>query len=170
DFFRENSSNDRFSEIKNKFKQEALVEKELLKKRKKNVGPKKERLQAELGNFFSDLESGYYINEANKIAQFVESELNKTDDNWSDKEKHKFITEVRSYVYSKWKELDKKIKIIRPNIGLNKSIKRDWESYLKNREKITNEVIIPNKQSIEILISGYIEHNGISFSLRDRVT
>lgn len=170
DFFRENSYNDRFSEIKNKFKQEALAEKELLKKRKKNVGPKKEQLQAELGTFFSDLESGYYINETNQLMQFVESELNKTDDDWSDKEKHKFITEFRNHIYSKWKELDKKIKITRPNIGLSKSIKQEWESYLKNREKLTNEFIIPTKQSIEILISGYVEHNGISFSLRDRVT
>ncbi|MFB2686410.1 ATP-binding protein [Shewanella mangrovisoli] len=170
DFFRENSSNDRFSEIKNKLKQEVQAEKELLKKRKNNVGPKKERLLAELEFFFSDLNSGYYLNEVNQLLQFVESELSKTDNNWSEKEKHKFITDVRNHVHSKLKDLDKKIKITRPNIGLNKSIKQDWESYLKNRERLTNEVITPAKQSIENLIFGYIEHNGISFSLRDRVT
>lgn len=170
DFFRENSSNDRFNEIKSKFKQEAQSEKELLKKRKKQVGPKKDLLLAELKTFFSDLESGHYINEANKLMQFVKTELSKTDDSWSNKEKHKFITEIKSLVSSTWKYLDKNIKITRPNIGLSKVIKQDWESYLKNREKLTNEVISPTKQDIEVLISGYIEHNGISFSLRDRVT
>ncbi|PHY60400.1 ATP-binding protein [Shewanella xiamenensis] len=170
DFFRENSADDRFSEIKNKFKQEAQAEKELLKKRKKQTGPKKERLQAELEIFFADLESGYYINEVNQLIQYVETELRKTDDGWSDKDKYKCITEIRNFVSSKWKDLDKKVKITRPNIGLSKQIKQDWESYLKNRDKLANEVINPSRQTIEILISGYVERNGISFSLRDRVT
>ncbi|RJL19839.1 ATP-binding protein [Pectobacterium polaris] len=170
DFFRENSTNDRFSEIKNKFKQEALAEKELLKRRKKLVGPKKSKLQAELDVFFDDIESGYYIDEVNRIMNFVESEISKTDDNWTDREKHQFITSVRHHISSSLKDLDKKLKITRPNIGFSKKMKQDWESYLRNREKIIDETINPKRNRIENILSNYIQSNGLSFSLRDRIT
>lgn len=170
DFFRENSSNDRFSEIKNKFKQDAKAEKELLERRKKLIGPKKEKLQSELEKFFFEVESGYYIHEAKGLVDFVVSEINKADLNWSDKKKYQFITEVRDYVSSAWKNLDRKLKIIKPNIGLNKAIKQDWESYLKNKEKIILDVLNPKKQIVGQLLHDYVQNNGISFSLRDRIT
>ncbi|EML0362090.1 ATP-binding protein [Providencia rettgeri] len=170
DFFRDSSVNDRFSEIKNKFRQEALAEKELLAKRKKLIGPKKDKLQAELDSFFDDIKDGYYIRETNGLVSFVESELAKSDSSWTEKEKSDHITSIRNFVSSSLKDLDKKIKITKPNIGLNKQIKQDWVSYLKNREKIINEIINVEKQKIEFLLSSYIQKNKISFSLRSRAT
>ncbi|EGR0196453.1 ATP-binding protein [Vibrio alginolyticus] len=169
DFFRDNSVNDRFAVIKNEFREVAKAEKDALEKRKKQVAYKKELFNREIDEFFERLSDGFYLSEAEAINSFVSSELKKSSDSWDDKKKYHFISSLRSTVSSKWKELDKLIKVTKPNIGLSKAAKKDWESYLKNRVKLNEDVIEPTKKEVDALIAGYISTNGLTFSVRERV-
>jgi len=170
DFFRDNSTNDRFSEIKNKLKKEVQDEKDLLDRRKKNVKPKKDKLISELDEFFSDFQNSAHIDEVNRIVNYIETELQKDNKSRTDKEKHLFITKLKNENSSSWKALEKRLKISKPNIGLNKSILSDWKSYMQTREKIKSDFILPNKKHVELLINEYIQANGLSFSLREQVS
>mgnify|MGYP002376081344 FL=1 len=168
DFFRDNSVNDRFSVIKNEFREIAKAEKDALEKRKKQVAYKKELFNREINEFFERLSDGFYLSEVEAIDSFVVSELERSSDRWGDKKKYDFISSLRYTVSSKWKELDKLIKVTKPNIGLSKAAKKDWESYLKNRVKLSEDIIEPTKKEVDTLISEYISLNGLKFSARDR--
>lgn len=169
DFFRETSSNDRFAEIKHRFKTEALEAKELLNRRKKQVVVKKEKFQAELNEFFEKLDSGYFISEVEKIKLDVITSLKKVNSDWSDREKYQFVSQLKYSIELSWKKINKDLKVIKPNIGLNKDLARDWESYQKNKDKFIVDIYEPARLLIEKDIAEYIIDNSLTFSLRERV-
>lgn len=169
DFFRDTSSNDRFIEIKNKFKAQAIETKELLKHRKKQVGVKKDKLQVELNQFFKHLDSGYFISEVENIKKYVATSLSKVNGDWSDREKYQFVSQLKKDVELSWKEINKDLKVTKPNVGLNKDLIGDWETYLKNKDKISSDVCEPARFQIEESIAKYIINNNLTFSLRERV-
>ncbi|ORT49526.1 hypothetical protein ST37_14115 [Vibrio sp. qd031] len=169
DFFRENSTNDRFAEIKNDFRVQAAQEKEILNRRKKQVGLRKKNFEKDLTNFFDLLKDDYFTKQIQSLESYVEISLTKTDDKWPERKKYTFINELKSEVSDKWKIINKSLKITKPNIGINKNLRSDWEAYLRNKEKLNAELVEPIRFSIEKLISEYVSENGLSFSLRERV-
>lgn len=169
DFFRENSVNDRFSVIKNELKEVAIAQKELIAKRKKQVSYKKEQFKKEIDEFFERLSNGFYVSEVEAIKSFVYSELKKSSDSWDDKKKYHFISDIRANVSQKWKNIDRFIKVTKPNVGLSNTATKEWESYLKNKIKLSEDVIEPAKREIDTLIAEYISKHGLTFSVRERV-
>ncbi len=169
DFFRDNSVNDRFAVIKNELKEVANTEKELIAKRKKQVSYKKELFKKEIDEFFERLSNGFYVSEVESINSFVYSELKKSSDSWDDKKKYLFISDIRSNIAQKWKNIDQLIKVTKPNVGLSNTAKKEWETYLKNRVKLSEDVIEKTKKEVDALIAEYISTNRLTFSFRERV-
>ncbi|PMM52459.1 ATP-binding protein [Vibrio lentus] len=170
DFFRDSSANDRFSEFKSKFREEANAAKELLKRRKNQVKPKKNKFQTELNEFFRKLGNGDFISTVNQLSNYVDLEFAKASDVRDEIQQYQFVSELRKHVSLEWKNLYSEINISKPNVGLNNDLVKEWESYLKNKQKITAEVFDAEKNRIESLISEYVESNNLSFSIRDRVS
>jgi signal transduction histidine kinase len=170
DFFRSTSTNDRFNEIKTKLKDIADAEKAAIERRKKLVGPKKAKFETELNSFFELFDNNFFSNEVNSLSKHVESELNKTNDNWTNKEKYTFISELKKYVKASWKVVYDECKVSKPNIGLNKDLTKAWVTYLKTKEKINNDITQPGNLKIEADIASYIEKHGLTFSLREQVS
>ncbi|WP_194945041.1 ATP-binding protein [Shewanella sp. TC10] len=170
DFFRSTSSNDRFNEIKTKLKDIVEAEKAAIDRRKKLVGPKKAKFEEQLNSFFDFFDDNYFTNEVNTLLDFVESELNKTNDNWSNKEKYSFIFDLKKHVKGTWKKVNDASKVSKPNIGLNKDLTKNWISYLKTKEKMNDDLIQPANLKIEENIASYIESHGLTFSLREQVS
>ncbi|WP_447400535.1 ATP-binding protein [Vibrio harveyi] len=169
DFFRDSSSNDRFSEIKAKFKEVARKEAEAAKRRKKQVSAKKEVFRQQMLGFFDSYADGSYISQVEALNKRVEVDIEKTNDAWVDKEKYHFISNLRRDLAAAWRELDRAIKITKPKVGLSQSDEKNWISYLTTREKLIVDVIDPAKRDIELKISDYVSSNSLSFNLRDRV-
>ncbi|HHF0504678.1 TPA: ATP-binding protein [Vibrio antiquarius] len=169
DFFRENSVNDRFAVIKNEIKEVAKAEKEVLEKRKKLTYYKKEQFNKDISDFFEKLSSGFYLSAVEGISSFVISELKKSSDSWSEQEKYHFISDLRDSVSEKWKNLDKSIKITKPKVGLSNAAKKEWESYLKNKQKVSEDLIEPTRKKVDALFAEYISSHSLTFSVRERV-
>ncbi|MEZ8865214.1 ATP-binding protein [Vibrio splendidus] len=170
DFFRDSSVNDRFSEIKANFRERAKAEKDLLEKRKKKVGPKKHQFQENLNTFFENISSGFYISESENLVKHARFKFDTANELWNDREKYVFVSDFRKSNSLAWKYLEQSMNISKPNIGLNKDLRKEWESHLKNREKLNVEIIEPAKKEIELLISKYVTIHELSFSLRERVS
>lgn len=169
DFFRDTSINERFSEIKNALKEEARAEKALLDKRRKQSSNKKKELEKNLSLFFSELEEESVKKRVENLINDFDSEISKSNFSWGDYEKYNFISNLRNSVRNDINHINKSIRITRPNIGLNKELREDWESYLKNKQLLSEGIIQPASEYIESQINSYVNNNGLSFSLRDRV-
>ncbi|MBY8096475.1 hypothetical protein KW490_19935 [Vibrio fluvialis] len=169
DFFRESSSNDRFTEIKAKFKEIAKKEAEAAKRRKNQVNAKKEVFRQQMIDFFDSYSDGSYISQVEALKKRVEVDFEKASETWRDKEKYHFISSLRRDVAGAWRGLDKAIKITKPKVGLSQPDEKNWISYLTTREKLIADVIAPAKREIELKISEYVSSNSLSFTLRDRV-
>lgn len=169
DFFRESSSNDRFTEIKAKFKEIAKKEAEAAKRRKNQVNAKKEVFRQQMIDFFDSYSDGSYISQVEALKKRVEVDFEKASETWRDKEKYHFISSLRRDVAGAWRGLDKAIKITKPKVGLSQPDEKNWISYLTTREKLIADVIAPAKREIELKISEYVSSNSLSFNLRDRV-
>jgi signal transduction histidine kinase len=170
DFFQKTSSNDRFNEIKTALKNVVDAEKEAIEKRKKQVGPKKAKFEEQLNAFFERFDNNYFSSEIDSLVKHVESELKKTNDNWSNKEKYTFISDLKKHVKNSWKQINEDSKISKPNVGLNKDLTRAWVSYLKTREKLNLDIVQPSNLDIEANLASYINSHGLSFSLREQVS
>lgn len=170
DFFRDTSNNDRFNEIKTTLKNNVLAEKAALDKRKKQIGPKKAKFEAELNAFFDHFDNDYFLGEVAALIKYVESELSKTNDIWDSKEKYNFISDLRGYVKNAWVKINGESKVSKPNIGINKDLTKIWTSYLKTKEKLNVDIIQPANLSIETNIASYVDSHGLTFSIRDRVS
>jgi len=169
DFFREKSVNDRFTSINSELKEIAKSEKEAKDRRAKQVNFKKDLFNKEINEFFERLSDGVYLKNAESISSFVTSELKKNSDSWDNKKKYHFISSIRDIVSAKWKDLDKLMKVTKPNVGLSNNAKKDWEAYLKNRQKLNEDVIEPTRKSVDALMAEYISSHGLTFSIRERV-
>lgn len=170
DFFRENSINDRFWEIKELFKNQAKKQKNTLEKRKKSVSSKKSNFQNELENFFLNYDNNTYVNNVESILHETKHLILTSRDSWTTPQKYNFIYEVMRDVKRKISDFSKSIKITKPNIGLNKTLLRQWESYHILREKINEEIVEPAKSHIDEIILGYMNTHSLSFSKREKIT
>ncbi|MUK61533.1 hypothetical protein GNP81_13400 [Aliivibrio fischeri] len=170
DFFRSNSVNERFSEVKEKLKSDNDREKAALAKRKEAIKEKKIIFKNEIDDFFKAYDNNDFILLADDIKSFTHKELEKISESWSDREKYKFISDLRIKLDIKLTECIKKSKITKPNIGLSETLTKEWSSYLQTKEKLNEDVIIPLKTFIENKIRNYLRDNDLSFSLRERVT
>lgn len=170
DFFRENSINDRFWEIKELFKNQAKQQKNSLDKRKKSVSSKKLNFQNELESFFLNFDKNIYTNKAETILNEIKHRILSSRDNWTTPQKYNFIYEITRDARSKTSEFSKSIKITKPNIGLNKTLLKQWESHLILREKINEEIIEPVRLHLDELIRNYMSTHSLSFSKREKIT
>lgn len=170
DFFRNNSVNDRFWEIKERFNKESTKQKNILDKRKKMIGFKKTAFQEELDCFFENYNNNIFTDILSEITQEIKSQLLTGHNDWTTSQKYSFIYEVRKKYQGKLSDFNKKIKISKPNIGLNKSIIKQWESYVFIKEKLQDDIINPSKYNLENLISRYMNDNSLSFSKREEIT
>lgn len=170
DFFRENSINDRFWEIKELFKNQAKKQKNTLDKRKKSVSSKKLNFQSELEIFFLNYDSNIYFKNIESIINETEHLILTSKKSWTTPQKYNFIYEIMRDVKTKNNEFSKSIKITKPNIGLNKTLLKQWESYLILKEKINEEIVEPAKSQLDDLILRYMNNHSLSFSKREKIT
>lgn len=170
DFFRESSINDRFWEIKEIFKTQAKKQKVTLEKRRKSVNLKKSNFQSELENFFFNYDKNIYLENIENIIKETNHSISISKSNWTTPQKYNFIYNLMRDVKSKINDVIKSIKITKPNVGLNKILLKQWESYLILKEKITDEIIEPAKTQLEELILNYMNSHSLSFSKREKIT
>ncbi|MGJ5824061.1 ATP-binding protein [Serratia sp. H402Y] len=170
DFFRENSINDRFWEIKEIFRSQAKIQKETLAKRKKSIGFKRSNFQHELESFFLNYDNNIYSREMENLIRDTEHLILTSNKGWSTAQKYNFIYNVMREVKNKNNEFNKSIKISKPNIGLNKLLLRQWESYLILREKITEDIFEPAQSQLDGIITHYMSVHSLSFSKREKIT
>lgn len=170
DFFRESSTNDRFFELKSKFKEQARKKSEAENKRKKLVRTKKQAFKEQLASFFDAYSDGSYLSKVNEFKNHIRVEFEKSSESWDDQEKYRFISNLRSDMSSKWKSFDAELKITMPRVGLSNKDRKSWETYLATREKFYEDVVRPAQKTIETRISEYVASNSLSFTLRERVS
>ncbi len=170
DFFRENSINDRFWEIKEVFKAQAKQQKLTLDKRRKNISLKKSNFQHELENFFISYDKKIYQEKIASILKETNYLILTSRDDWTTPQKYNFIYNVMRDIKEKTNEFIKSIKITKPNVGLNKTLVKQWESYLLLKEKITEEIIEPAKSELDELVHRYMNCHALTFSKREKIT
>lgn len=170
DFFRETSINDRFWEIKEIFRTQARKQKEALAKRKKTINFKKNNFQSELEGFFCDYDNNFHYEYMENIIRETEHFILASNDSWDAAQKYNFIYGIMREAKGKNNDIYKAIKISKPNIGLNKALLKQWESYLILKQKITDEIIEPAQAQLNDLITKYMNANSLTFSKREQIT
>lgn len=169
DFFRDNSDNNQFWEIKSRLKFEHDKKKEVVKRRNKSVKGKKEQFEKQINKFFDGIESKSFSKKIKTLTGDIEKNIENSDPNWSQEDKLLFVTNINDSFKEDYASLNKEIKISKPNVGLNKDLEQLWFEYLSAREKLVVEVLELEKNKVDNLVNGYVTINNLSFSRRNRI-
>ncbi|WP_036298925.1 ATP-binding protein [Methylophilus sp. OH31] len=165
DFFRDISLDSEFFDIKNELKREA----ELLKKREKLVSERKRSFSDALNKFFTKLEKGEFVREANFIRELIHKELEAikeiADPNLAANE----LLKTESLAKEKISSLVTDITLSRPRgVGMSRNVIADWDSYQKNKIKLDEELIRPLEKELDELIT-HINDSHVGLNRRVRV-
>lgn len=151
DFFRPTSIyGTEFNEAKVALNRDAA----LLARREESSRRRRQELSEKLARFFESLESGLFSTTANSILQDVEQRLRAAADVKDADRIANLIIGIETSAKAKLKQLLDSSAIAKPRgLGLPKTLQADWNSYVKNREKLETEVFSPLSEKIFAAIS-----------------
>jgi signal transduction histidine kinase len=169
DFFRDTSEDSRWNEIKDKLNSEYKLEQKSLAKRQKAVKVKKELFTKKLNILFERIDKNYFTEREKEIKKIINDKLTVINKNMTLEEQFSAIVDLEKTSKALLIEFKENFQINKPNVGLNKNLAEDWESYLKNKTIINSELYEPLVFYREKLIADYIKENNLSIDKRIRI-
>ncbi len=168
DFFRETST---YGEDFNATRQQLQRDNELLKRREKLTRSRRKDFADRLNDFFSQLEKGTPSAEADRIKKSVEARLvaiQKIDD---PDRAAQTVLQIEAEARNEVGLLIEANTITKPRgVGLTKTLRTDWNAYLRNSEKLRKEVIAPLEQHLDAAINSAASSKAVALDRRRRVT
>lgn len=152
DFFRPSSQfGEDYAATKLEINKEAL----LLKKREKSTKGKRGELKENMEIFFRQIEKGIAAEEAARIYSNVSDRV-KSVANINDVHRYtEALLDVERDFRSDLEKLERDITVVRPRgVGMTKSLEADWVAYLRNAERVRQDVILPLTKDVDQLIAG----------------
>lgn len=152
DFFRPTAQ---FGEDYAATKLEINNEAMLLKKREKSSRGKRGELKTNLESFFRKVEKGLTAGEAERIFSDVSDRV-KSVSNIDDAHRYtEALLDVERDFRSDLEKLERDITVVRPRgVGMTKALESDWVAYIRNADRIRQEVILPLAKNVDQLIAG----------------
>jgi signal transduction histidine kinase len=167
DFFRDTSPyGDHFTEYKDQLNRE----RDLLKKRERSTRARRKEFTDRLNRFFGDLEHGRPATEAASIRDLVKKRLEAIVDIREPDGVASALIELEEEARQRIQALNEANTVTRPrSVGLSKSLKADWNAYMRNVEKVRREVLEPLTQDIDGMITGAAASRKTSLDRRRRI-
>ncbi|MES2012355.1 MAG: ATP-binding protein [Pseudomonadota bacterium] len=164
DFFRDVSLDSEFFDIKNELRREA----ELLKKREKLVSERKKSFSDSLNKFFTKLETGVFVKEADSIRELVQKELDTIKQIPDPNDAANELLKTESLAKQKISTLIADVSLSRPRgVGMSRNVLADWDAYQKNKIKLDEELIRPLEKELDEAISSINDsHVGLNRRIR----
>lgn len=167
DFFRETSP---FGDLFNEYREQLNRERELLKKRERSTRVRRKEFTERLNGFFEDLEMGRPAAEAAEIRNLVGKRLDGIAEIREPDAVANALIGIEQVARERIRVLEEATTITRPrSIGLSKSLKADWNAYMKNVDKIRREVLDPLAQEIDGMITSVATSRKAGLDRRRRV-
>lgn len=167
DFFRPTSPHgDAFNATKQQLQRDA----ELLKKREKMTRARRKEFGDRLQTFFADLEKGMPSAQADAIRASTAERL-ETIRGLNDAEQAvQTILTIESDARVSIAALEKATMVVRPrSVGLTKSQRSDWNAYLRNTEKLQQDVIMPLQHDVATMIDAVVSSGKLHIDRRKRI-
>lgn len=162
DFFRKDSPDTRYIEIKEEFDRQD----KLRKKREEQVGVKREKLRNELATFFSRYDEAEPSNRVDEMLDGLKRELAYAASLDDPAEAARTFLDLEEKAKKSVSELDARYKVTRPRgIGLPKNLTKDWEDYVVASGKLQETLFAPARQRIDELVG---EHAARARVMLDR--
>jgi hypothetical protein len=152
DFFRPSSQfGEDYATTKLEIKKEAL----LLKKREKSTKGKRGELKTNMESFFRNVEKGVAAEEAARIFSDVSGKVKSVLSINDPHRSTEALLDVERDFRSELEKLERGITVVRPRgIGMTKSLEADWMAYVRNADRVRQEVILPLAKDVDQLIAG----------------
>lgn len=168
DFFRKDSV---YGEEYRAIKAQYVRDAELLKKRETRLRDRKKAFAGSLDQFFSRLEKGAPSSRANEI--LVKAQRGATGICTIDHPEvaARELLAMESDLRKNISELRAEYQITKSRgIGLTKKQVNDWDSYLKNLDKIEKEVFVPLENEIDQIINRLAAGSSVALDRRRRIS
>jgi signal transduction histidine kinase len=166
DFFRETS---KYGEAFNTTKEELQREARLLKRREQLTKGRRRAFSERLQMFFSDLEKGNAVRQADLIRSQTSQRLEAIRDLSDQQQAVQALLSVEADARISIKQLEDSATITRPRgVGLTKSLNSDWNAYLRNTEKLHGEVISPLLHDVEAMVDEVVSTKKLALDRRKR--
>jgi signal transduction histidine kinase len=167
DFFREKS---RYGDSFNANKEQLNREHELLKRREESTRARRKEFADKLGRYFTDLEHGVSSAMAQDIRQSLQARLAVIAGTLDGDPAARALLDLERETRERIGVLERANTIARPrSVGLTKSLQSDWVAYLKNADKMKNEVIVPLIADVDEMITTVAGSRTIALDRRRRL-
>jgi signal transduction histidine kinase len=167
DFFRPTSQ---YGDTFNTTKQQLQRDAELLKKREKMTRARRKEFGDSLQVFFADLEKGIPSTQAEVIRVQTAERLEAIKGLPDSDQAVQAILSVESDAREAISLLERSATVVRPrSVGLTKSQRSDWNAYLRNTEKLQQEVIAPLQREVATMIDAVVSAGKLHVDRRKRV-
>ena len=168
DFFRETAE---YGEDFNATREQLQRENELLKRREKFTRSRRKEFSDRLDNFFLQLEKGTTSAEAARIKRSVEARLASVQKIADPDRAARTLLQIEGAARNEVGLLIQANTIAKPRgFGLSKTLRTDWNAYLRNSEKLRKEIIVPLEQHLDALITSTASSKAVALDRRRRVT
>jgi len=165
DFFRtEGVHADSFDARKNELSREH----EARKRRERHVSQRRKEFAAHLNGFFDDLANDVPRNEATKLTERVEEELQSACGIEDDQSAAHKVLDLERHAQKELDGLEARYRISRPRIGLSKGALRDWNVYSSEFAALQENVFKPARNSVDELIGEAVNRARLSLDRRVR--
>jgi len=167
DFFRKEAV---YGENYNRIREELQNQYEVLKKRAKSVRERRAKFDATLDAFFSKIENGDHIVEADQIRSDVISALESISLLKEPEDAAKELLGLESRMRKRLVKFRINYTVTKPSgIGLTKQQRSDWDACCQNLDRINKEVFQPLESDINKRISKLINEAKLAFDRRRRI-
>ena len=165
DFFRETGV---YSEIFESRKTELLKEEEARKRREQQVSMRKKKFEADLNNFFDQLENVNPQEEVLALMERVEMKLRSACSLEDDQQAAIEVLDLEREAQEKIIQMEINYRITRPQIGLSKTALRDWAIYNTEFASLKENVFRPAREQVQEIIGAEVRKARLSLGRRTR--
>jgi signal transduction histidine kinase len=167
DFFRPTSQ---YGDAFNATKQQLQRDAELLKKREKMTRARRKEFGDRLQTFFADIEKGIPSAQAAAIRAQTAERLAVIKELPDAEQAVQAILSIESDARESIVALEKSAVVLRPrSVGLTKSQRSDWNAYLRNTEKLQQDVIVPLQRDVATMIDEVVSAGKLHIDRRKRI-
>ncbi len=139
------------------------------RKREKLVSVKRDQLKKSLDVFFEESGAGKPELEAKAIFKELDDTLNSIPKSFDDADASSLFIESESTARRKASILRESLRVNKPRgVGLSKQLRRDWEAYQSEFERLQNKVLLPLESEIENKIGELAQKARVSLDRRRR--
>lgn len=167
DFFRETGIKSAiWSERRRELERDEVVR----RKREESVAGRRKAFAASLENFFKVVEEDKPGREVSELFEDVQRALNAAQSDPGSDRAAALLIDTEAYAEYLLDELRKRHSVSRPrDIGLSAALRREWEGYLGEREKLEVELFLPAAERLRRTIGTAAEAANVQIDQRKRL-